>query len=85
MLYLAIVLPYKVANLSSELDALVVEVNKNRDAKTRLQEDLNQISESNQLQLSDLLDKLDGKTKAGTCSSLCESLLCRDICNPLTI
>ena len=42
------------------------EVSKTRNDKTRLQEELQQINEDNQLQLSDLLDKLDGKTKAGT-------------------
>lgn len=55
----------KVAILSSERDVLLAEGAKNCDAKTQLEKNLSQISESNQVQLSDLLDKLDGKTKAG--------------------
>ena len=43
----------------------MAQATESRVGRAQLQEELQQMGESSRLQVADLLDKLDGKTKAG--------------------
>ena len=52
-------------SLSSERDTLATGISDSKEAQAQLEESLRHLNESSQTEVSDLLDKLDGKTKAG--------------------
>ena len=55
----------KVVSMTSEKEALALSLSEINKAKKQLEEELKNVYESSQSELSGLLDKLDGKTKAG--------------------
>ena len=59
----------KVTSLGSERDALAASLSERKEAEAQLTEELRTAQEHNQVEVGSLLDKLDGKTKAGWCCS----------------
>ena len=51
--------------MTSERDALAASLSESKEAQAQLEENLKDLHERSQTEVSDLLDKLDGKTKAG--------------------
>lgn len=52
-------------SLTSEKSELSARLAESQEANAQLQRDLEKMQETSQSEVSDLLDKLDGKTKAG--------------------
>ncbi len=55
----------KVTSLNSERDAFAANLSESKGAQAQLEENLKGLHESSQTEISNLLDKLDGKTRAG--------------------
>ena len=66
----------KVTSLSSERDAFAANLSESKEAQLQLEENFKGLHESSQTEVANLLDKLDGKTKAGQFFTI---LSCRNL------